>query len=114
MTLSAPEKSLARSHALKALDAGRFPRIRFSADRIEQTGDGYRLHGTLEIHGKSRRREVDLRVKDLGDAWHMSCEAEIRQTDFGVKPYSMLMGAMKVVDTVTVVFTATRSAGTGS
>ncbi|HET6733814.1 YceI family protein [Mycobacterium sp.] len=114
MALSAPEKALARSHALKALDAGRFPRIRFSANRIEQTGDGYRLRGTLEIHGKSRRHEVDLRVKDLGDGWHMSCEAEVRQTEFGVKPYSMLMGAMKVVDTVTVAFTATRSAGTDS
>src|SRR5688572_14370719 len=29
MALSGPEKTLARSHALKALDAGRFPRIRY-------------------------------------------------------------------------------------
>jgi polyisoprenoid-binding protein YceI len=114
MALSAPEKTLARSHALKSLDAGRFPRIRFSTDRIEQTGGGYRLHGTLEVHGKSRPREIDLRVKDLGDAWLMSCEADVRQTEFGVKPYSMLMGAMKVVDTVTVAFTATHSTGTDS
>ncbi|HJT94457.1 MAG TPA: YceI family protein [Mycobacterium sp.] len=114
MALSGPEKKLARSHALKALDAGRFPRIRFSADGIEHTGDGYRLRGTLEIHGESRRCEVDLRVKDLGDAWQMSCEAEVHQAEFGIKPYSMLMGAMKVVDTVAVAFTATRSAGTES
>jgi polyisoprenoid-binding protein YceI len=111
MALSGPEKALARSHALKALDANRFPRIRYQVDGIEQTPDGYRLRGTLEIHGKSRRHEVDLRVTDLGEAWQMSCEADVRQTDFGVKPYSMLMGAMKVVDTVTVAFTATRSAG---
>jgi polyisoprenoid-binding protein YceI len=110
MALSGPEKSLARSHALKSLDANRFPRIRYQVDGIEQTGDGYRLSGTLEIHGKSRQHEVDLRVKDLGEAWQMSCEADVRQTDFGVKPYSMLMGAMKVVDTVTVAFTATPSA----
>jgi polyisoprenoid-binding protein YceI len=114
MALSAPEKALARSHALKALDAGRFPRIRYQVDDIGQTGDGYRLSGTLEIHGKSRRHEVELRVKDLGDAWRMSCEVDVRQTEFGVKPYSMLMGAMKVVDTVTVAFTATHGAGPNS
>lgn len=114
MALSGPEKALARSHALKSLDAGRFPHIRYRADDIEQTGEGYRLGGTLEIHGKSRRSEVDLRVKDLGEAWRMSCEAEVRQTEFGVKPYSMLMGAMKVVDTVTVAFTAVHSAGPDS
>ena len=106
MALSAPEKRLARSHALKALDAGRLPRIRYQVDDIEQIGDDYRLRGTLEIHGKSRRHEVDLHVKDLGETWQLSCEADVRQTDFGVKPYSMLMGAMKVVDTVTVDFTA--------
>jgi polyisoprenoid-binding protein YceI len=111
MALSGPEKALARSHALKSLDADRFPRIRYQVDGIEQTGDGYCLSGTLEIHGKSRQREVDLCVRDLGEAWQMSCEADVRQTDFGVKPYSMLMGAMLVVDTVTVAFTATRSAG---
>jgi polyisoprenoid-binding protein YceI len=106
MALSAPEKRLARSHALKALDAGRFPRISYQVDDIEQTDDGYRLRGTLEIRGKSRRHEVDLRVKDQGETWQLACEADVRQTDFGVKPYSMLMGAMKVVDTVTVAFTA--------
>ena len=36
MGLSGPEKSLARSHALKSLDAARFPRISFQADDIVQ------------------------------------------------------------------------------
>jgi polyisoprenoid-binding protein YceI len=111
MALSGPEKALARSHALKSLDAGRFPRIRYRVDDIQRTGDGYRLGGMLEIHGKSRERVIDLRVDDLGEAWRMSCEADVRQTEFGVKPYSMLMGAMKVADTVTVSFTAAHSAG---
>jgi polyisoprenoid-binding protein YceI len=111
MALSGPEKTLARSHALKSLDAKRFPLIRYRVDDIGQSDYGYRLSGTLEIRGKSRRREVDLHVEDLGDAWRLSCEAEVRQTEFGVKPYSMLMGAMKVADTVTVSFIATHKAG---
>jgi polyisoprenoid-binding protein YceI len=113
MALSAPEKSLARSHALKSLDAARFPRISFEADDIAQTDDGYRLGGTLEIRGTSRTCVVELRVEDLEGAWRMSGEADVRQTEFGVKPYSMLMGAMKVADVVTVAFTAVRNDGPG-
>jgi polyisoprenoid-binding protein YceI len=104
--LSGPEKALVRTNALKVLDAGRFPQIRYQADDIEETGDGYRLSGTLEIHGKSRMREIDVAVADLGDSWRLSCEADVRQTDFGIKPYSMLMGAMKVADDVVVSLTA--------
>ena len=111
MTLSGPEKSLARSHALKSLDAARFPTISFQADHIARTDEGYRLSGTVEIRGTSRGCVVDLRVEDLGGAWRMSGETEVRQTEFGVKPYSMLMGAMKVVDIVTVAFTAVRNDG---
>jgi polyisoprenoid-binding protein YceI len=100
--LSGPEKALVRANALKVLDAKRFPQIRFDADDIEETRDGYRLTGTLEIHGRSNRHVVDVRVQDVGDSWQLSSDADVRQTEFGIKPYSMLMGAMKVADDVTV------------
>ena len=41
-----------RSNALKSLDAGRFPEIRFTADAIDKTEEGYRLTGELQIRGK--------------------------------------------------------------
>lgn len=107
--LSAPEKALARSNALNSLDAKRFPQIRFHAGDIDKSDDGYLMTGTLEIHGVSNEYAVNLRVDDLGDKWRLSCEADIVQSDFDIKPYSMLMGSMKVVDTVSVSFTATRS-----
>jgi polyisoprenoid-binding protein YceI len=106
--LSGPERALARTNALKVLDAGRFPQIRFVADAIEATNDGYRLGGTLQIHGASRKRVIDVQVADLGDSWQLSAQAVVRQTEFGIKPYSMLMGAMKVADDVTVSFNARR------
>jgi polyisoprenoid-binding protein YceI len=104
--LSGPEKTLAQSNALRVLDAGRFPQIRFHASDIGGVEGGYRLAGMLEIHGVTRECEIGLRVEDLGEAWRLTCEAAVRQSDFGIKPYSMLMGSMKVVDTVTVSFTA--------
>jgi polyisoprenoid-binding protein YceI len=107
--LSGPEKTLARSNAMKVLDADRFAQIRFQASDIGTVDDGYRLTGTLEIHGVTGEREIGLHVDDLGDGWRMSCEVDVRQSEFGIKPYSMLMGSMKVVDTVTVSFTAERA-----
>jgi len=106
--LSGPEKALARSNALKSLDVKRFPHLRFRSDAIEATGDGYRLSGTLEIRGRSREHVIELQVEDLGDSWRMLCESPVRQSEFGVKPYSMLMGSMKVADEVTVSFVGHR------
>ena len=109
MRLSAPEKALARSHALKSLGANQFPTITFRADDIAKTSEGYRLTGSLHIHGTTRTEAVELRVEDLGHAWRMSCDAQVRQSDFGIKPYSLFMGAIKVADDVTVSFTAHRA-----
>ena len=104
--LSGPEKALARTNALKALEAAHFAQIRFYADDIVQTNDGYRLDGMLEIHGQSKKRVIDVRTEDRGDSWGLSTEATVRQSEFGIKPYSMFMGAMKVADDVTVSLSA--------
>ncbi|OBK50160.1 S-adenosyl-L-methionine-dependent methyltransferase [Mycobacterium sp. 1081908.1] len=104
--LSGPEKALVKSNALKSLGANRYPEIRFMADTIEKTRDGYRLAGKLHIHGQSRKHVIDLRTEDLGDRWRLTVESRVRQTDYGVKPYSLLMGSVRVDDEVTVSFSA--------
>ena len=54
---------MVRSNALKSLDYKRYPAISFSTEDVVQAADGYRLTGTLDIHGKSRPQTVDLRVE---------------------------------------------------
>ena len=107
--LSGAEKALVRSNALKSLDANHFPEIHFTAEaaeKIAETDDGYRLTGTLEIRGKAREHVIDLRTEDLGDSWRMSAESSVRQSDYGIKPYSMILGSLQVADEVAVSFTA--------
>ncbi|HXY64023.1 MAG TPA: YceI family protein [Mycobacterium sp.] len=110
--LSGPEKIVVRSNALRQLGAGRFPQIRFDADTVDQTRDGYQLAGTLQIRGKTRAQVIDLRTDDLGDVWRLSSQTVVRQSAFGVKPYSLLMGSLKVADEVTVSFSAQRAKDT--
>ncbi len=106
--LSGPEKTLVRSNALKSLSANRFPEIRFNADTIDKTENGYRLNGMLQIRGKEREHVVELCTEELADSWRLSLQSTVRQSDFGVKPYSLLMGSLQVADEVTVSFAATR------
>jgi polyisoprenoid-binding protein YceI len=104
--LSGPEKSLVRSNALRSLDAKRYPRITFEANGIDKTHEGYRLTGTLTIKAASREQVVDVRTDEQGTNWWLSSETAVRQSDFGIKPYSQLLGALKVADDVVVSFTA--------
>lgn len=107
--LSGPEKILVRKNALRSMDAKRHPRITFEANTIDKTADGYRLTGTLTIHGTSREQVVEVLTDDQGTNWWLSSETSVRQSDFGVKPYSQLMGALKVADDVVVALTAKRA-----
>lgn len=109
--LSGAEKVLVRSNALRSLDAGRFPTIRFTASDIEQTDDGYRLAGTLQIHGTAREQVVAVQTTESGDRWQLSSSTTVRQSDFGIRPYSLLMGSLQVADEVTVSFSAHRARG---
>lgn len=107
--LSGPEKILVRSNALRSLAAKRYPRITFKANAIDRTDEGYRLTGTLTIQATSREQVVDVRADDQGANWWLSSETTVRQSDFGIKPYSQLLGALKVADDVVVSFTAKRA-----
>ncbi|MEU9807441.1 YceI family protein [Mycobacterium sp. NPDC050853] len=102
--LTAPEKIIVRSNALKTLNAKRFPTIEFHAERITQSDAGYRLHGPLTIHGVTQIVDLDLVVVDSGDDQHLSLTTEVSQRAYQVKPFSMAMGSLKVADLVTVSF----------
>ncbi len=105
--LSGAEKKLVRANALKILQANRFPQTTFRSSSIEQATDTLRLVGTLEIGGRRSEQTVDVHAVRDGSDWRISGEAVVRHTDYGIKQYSMLMGAMKVTDEVRVTLTAT-------
>ena len=105
--LAGPEKGVARANALKSMDAKKFPEIRFSADEITKTAGGYRMAGTVEIHGTSRPQVVDVNADDTTEGATLSARVRLTQSDFGIKPYSLFMGTLKVADEVTIDFRAT-------
>ncbi len=106
--LTTPEKAVVRSNALKTLDARRFPTIEFRAEKITAAAFGYRLHGSLTIHGTTQVVDIDLAVAEDGDGQQLSLTTEVSQRTYQVKPFSMAMGSLKVTDLVSVSFEARR------
>jgi polyisoprenoid-binding protein YceI len=63
---------------------------------------GVAVAGELELNGTRRPIAFDLA---LGPDGAITGSAIVKQTDWGIKPYSALFGTLKVVDEVEVVIT---------
>ena len=79
--------------------------IEFRSTAVQTAADGSRIsvQGELTLVGKACPIAFDLTV---GDDGKLSGSAIVRQTDWGITPYSTLFGALKVVDEVEVVLDA--------
>jgi polyisoprenoid-binding protein YceI len=84
--------------------------IEFRSTEVETIADGSRLRvqGELTLVGKSN--PIAFELTDGGDG-HWSGRATVKQTDWGIKPYSTLFGALKVADEVEVVIEASLPPG---
>ena len=98
--LTAPEKAVAQSNALKSLHAADHPEITYESSSINATSDGYRAEGTLTINGRSRPHVLDFARS--ADGTTVTASSVVSHGDFDLKPYSLMMGALKVADEVGV------------
>ena len=78
--------------------------IEFRSSRVEVSGPGLHLEGDLTLNGETRPLGFDLALTAEG---RLEGTAVVKQTDWGMKPYSGLFGALKVVDEVEVGIEAT-------
>ena len=74
--------------------------IAFRSRRVALGPNGtLRVEGELDLAGATRPVAFDLTA---GDDGRLYGSARIKQTDWGIKPYSALFGTLKVVDEVGV------------
>ncbi|HYH90475.1 MAG TPA: YceI family protein [Solirubrobacteraceae bacterium] len=76
--------------------------VTFRSTRMERAEDGSRLsiEGDLTLAGTTQPIAFDVAVGDDGT---LRASAVVTQTRWGMKPYSALFGALKVLDDVEVV-----------
>jgi polyisoprenoid-binding protein YceI len=82
--------------------------VRFRANEV-QAADGSRIvvRGELELVGRVKPISFELTADD----GRLTGSATVKQSEWGIKPYSTLFGALKVVDEVEVVIDAVLPAG---
>jgi polyisoprenoid-binding protein YceI len=73
--------------------------ITFRSIAVTGGDDGLSVQGELTLAGTTRPLTFELAVVDDG---RLSAAAVVKQTDWGMKPYSTLFGALKVADDVRV------------
>jgi polyisoprenoid-binding protein YceI len=86
----------------EVLQARRFPEIRFESSSVTADGDGHRVSGLLTLHGRSKT--IDARVRREGDRW--VCELVLHQPDFGIRPYTAMLGTLKIKPDVRIRITS--------
>ena len=86
--------------ARKQLDTGRYPEAAYAATSFTpDNAGGGAIDGTLTLHGQSR--PLRLQVSKTGEGQYRAT-ATVIQTQYGIKPYSGMFGALKLRDDVDV------------
>jgi polyisoprenoid-binding protein YceI len=96
--LTPVDKQVIVRNATKTLDVKRHPEVTFHSTEMLASTDRIDVVGELTIHGVTRPLTATLALAD-GRA---TASLPVRQTDFEVKPYSLMFGQLKVADEVVV------------
>jgi polyisoprenoid-binding protein YceI len=98
--LSDRDKREIASTARRLLDADRQPEIMFSSSKVttDDQGGGA-VQGTLTLLGKDR--PFTLQVGHPSEKTYRATGTVV-QSEYGIKPYSALLGALKLADPVRV------------
>ena len=75
--------------------------ILFRSTRVQGTAAGLSVQGDLTLAGATQPITFDVAVGDDGT---LKATALVTQSRWGMKPYSAMWGALKVLDDVEVVF----------
>jgi len=91
------------------LETARFPKISFrsvSVANVKPSGNNqsFTLNGDLTLHGVTKRVAVPVVVNITPEQLRATGEVTIKQTDFGIKPYSAASGTIKVKDALKLSF----------
>jgi hypothetical protein len=98
-----------REHMLgeSNMQAARFPLVAIHCLRISGESPHYAAQVAVQMHGVTREQWIPLTVTGLPERVAVSGAFVLRQTDFGIHPYSVAGGLLAVKDEVIVDFSLT-------
>jgi polyisoprenoid-binding protein YceI len=85
-------------NAEKVLEPRKYSKIQFRSVSVTREGDRAQIEGDLTLHGVTNR--ISLEARDDGARWNAKIILDQRQ--FGIKPFSAMLGALKIKPEVEV------------
>lgn len=96
--LSDSDRKQILTNGQKSLGVGKHPELTFVSTTITGTWESGRVEGELTLHGVTSAQTFEVSAE--GDGFRLT--GVITQSRFGIKPFSTMMGALKLGDDVTV------------
>ena len=91
----------------KGLDVARFPKIAFDStvvERVENLKGTWEVTGIFSLHGSTRALEFPVILAERPGGYWAYGYARIRPSEYGIKPFSVLGGLIRVSDEAVVRF----------
>jgi polyisoprenoid-binding protein YceI len=104
------KKKISDSMHGEVLESAKHPKITFksvSIGDVKLAGEGtfsFTVNGDLTLHGVTKRIAVPVTAKITAQQLRASGKYTLKQTDFGIKPYSAAGGTVKVKNEVVINF----------
>jgi polyisoprenoid-binding protein YceI len=86
------------------MQADRYPLVRIHSLEITGEAPKFAARVAIALHGKTREMHIPLSVTGLPQRVNASGSLVLRQSDFGVQPYSVMGGLLAVQDDVLLEF----------
>ncbi|MGH3811413.1 MAG: YceI family protein [Pseudonocardiaceae bacterium] len=96
--VSASDRKDIERNAEKTLETRKYPKIEFRSVSVVRDGDRARIEGDLTLHGVTS--PISVEARDDGKRWN--AKIVLDQRKFGIKPFSAMLGALKVKPEVEV------------
>lgn len=106
-TISDEDRASTRTNMLgdNNFQAARFPELRIQSLQIVGESPKFATRIAVELHGQTREMWVPLTVTGLPEQLAVQGALVLRQSDFGIKPFSVFGGILAVHDEIVVEFT---------
>ena len=101
-----PDDAIAgtRDNMLRKLAAEAHPYAIIGVRGVDTDGTGSWLRATLAVNGTDQAVRIPARIAVRPSEVEVTGQLEVKQTSFGITPYSILAGALQVQDEVAIRF----------
>jgi hypothetical protein len=101
-----PEAAIAgtRENMLSRFHVDQYPNALIAVRRVDAGETGVELDVSITLNGATRTTQILAQIERTGNEMSVTGHLDVRQTEFGIAPYSILGGALQVDDKVAIRF----------